>query len=499
MKISDIINEGDYTTSMDYLGSLGDRSPHRGDPVMSPDLGGGTGPGGAGKLVRIPKVWRRSETPAQQQAQQFLQGQGFKKEPTPQEKLTTAAQSHASTTGEPVVTLKPGSLASRMLDKFFPEPKQRIEPTMGTDPATMNMGRKEPKMDEDKEQLDFDKYLQDPNVQKMLNLIGKAEGADYDTIVGGKQRIKDFSAHPNIVGLRTKQGPSTAAGKYQITNTTYKNYADKMGIRDFSPSSQDKIAVQILHDIGALKDVTKGKFKDAINKAGGTWVSLPSSKIAQGRGPRSWDWISKNLKDTGTDVLAALTGSGTAQASEIPPKKIKEPPRVVPNVPEPDSTTMSRADVKKMPPVDLFGHIFPSVDWNKQGGIAGISTKPYTLPDGTVVTDKRELGKIRSVQKVPGTKTYSGSITKADVVPQQDKPAEPEIKAPPKSSVRQEFEKEFAKQRAAQGAGGTFDWTNPATGKTSKFTTDYAAEPKSKVAESVNTELTDILRLAGKN
>lgn len=38
------------------------------------------------------------------------------------------------------------------------------------------------------------------------------------------------------------------------------------------------------------------------------------------------------------------------------------------------------------------------------------------------------------------------------------------------------FEKEFAKQRSIQGPGGVFSWTDPATGKTGKYTTDYAEE-----------------------
>lgn len=33
----------------DFMGDIGRTSPHRGDPVMSPDLGGGVGPGGAGR------------------------------------------------------------------------------------------------------------------------------------------------------------------------------------------------------------------------------------------------------------------------------------------------------------------------------------------------------------------------------------------------------------------------------------------------------------------
>jgi len=75
------------------------------------------------------------------------------------------------------------------------------------------------------------------NVRRFLDFLGQAEGADYDVIVGGS-RFDDFSRHPNIVGLRTAEGPSTAAGKYQITGTTYRDFAPRLGINDFSPESQ---------------------------------------------------------------------------------------------------------------------------------------------------------------------------------------------------------------------------------------------------------------------
>jgi muramidase (phage lysozyme) len=53
--------------------------------------------------------------------------------------------------------------------------------------------------------------LTNPNVRKFLDFLGKSEGADYNTIVGGGQ-FSDFSKHPATVGLTTKEGPSTAAG-----------------------------------------------------------------------------------------------------------------------------------------------------------------------------------------------------------------------------------------------------------------------------------------------
>ena len=109
------------------------------------------------------------------------------------------------------------------------------------------------------------------NVRRFLDFLGQAEGADYDVLVGGS-RFDDFSRHPNIVGLRTAEGPSTAAGKYQITGTTYRDFAPRLGINDFSPESQDRLALAIIESEGALEDVQAGNFDAAIQKLGGRWA-----------------------------------------------------------------------------------------------------------------------------------------------------------------------------------------------------------------------------------
>ena len=144
-----------------------------------------------------------------------------------------------------------------------------------------------------------------PNVSKFLNFLGNAEDADYNTIVGGGS-FSDFSKHPGVVGTTTSEGPSTAAGKYQITHTTYKTYADKLGITDFSPESQDKIALELIKDKGAMKDVESGNYDAAIKKLGSTWASLPSSPYKQGK--RSQEWVNDQLgttKGSFKDFLAA--------------------------------------------------------------------------------------------------------------------------------------------------------------------------------------------------
>ena len=130
------------------------------------------------------------------------------------------------------------------------------------------------------------------NVKKFLDFLGRAEGADYNTIVGGKQ-FTDFRAHPRVVGLRTAEGPSTAAGKYQIVGTTYDEIAPKLGIRDFTPDSQDRIAIELIRRKGALEDVRNGNFDAAVGKLGGIWASLPSSPYSQPK--RSAEWVAKEL------------------------------------------------------------------------------------------------------------------------------------------------------------------------------------------------------------
>ena len=130
------------------------------------------------------------------------------------------------------------------------------------------------------------------NQTKFLDFLGKAEGADFNVIVGGK-KFDDFGKHPSVVGLTTKEGPSTAAGKFQITKTTYDQYAKKLGITDFSPESQEKIALAIIEDKGAMQDVEKGNWNAAIKKLGDVWASLPSSPYSQPK--RSQEWVKQNL------------------------------------------------------------------------------------------------------------------------------------------------------------------------------------------------------------
>lgn len=118
------------------------------------------------------------------------------------------------------------------------------------------------------------------NVAKFLQLITYTEGTDrqgtpYNELFG-YDNFNDLSKHPNI--KVTKNGyTSTAAGRYQILKKTY----DSLGLKDFTPETQDKAAIQLIKNAGAYNDVINGNFETAIKKTNKIWASLPGSPYGQ--------------------------------------------------------------------------------------------------------------------------------------------------------------------------------------------------------------------------
>lgn len=74
---------------------------------------------------------------------------------------------------------------------------------------------------------------------------------------------------------------STAAGAYQIIYNTYLATSKLAGVTDFSPTSQDAMAVWLLKGCGALTHIITGNFDEAIRRASGTWASLPYTDSKQ--------------------------------------------------------------------------------------------------------------------------------------------------------------------------------------------------------------------------
>jgi muramidase (phage lysozyme) len=137
-----------------------------------------------------------------------------------------------------------------------------------------------------------------PTLTAFLALIGWSESADYNTIVtgvNGPSTFSDFSDHPFAPQFNRKPvlwsvGPppqySTASGRYQILYHWWFAYKAELNLPDFSPSSQDAYALQILKERGAIPLIDDGDIQGAIVACHGEWESFPGG-ISQGNGPHS--------------------------------------------------------------------------------------------------------------------------------------------------------------------------------------------------------------------
>ncbi|RRO01866.1 glycoside hydrolase family 104 protein [Pectobacterium aquaticum] len=137
------------------------------------------------------------------------------------------------------------------------------------------------------------------NLTAFLDMLAFSEGTathpltrnhGYDVIVtglDGKQEIfTDYRDHPFASGRPAKvfnrRGEkSTASGRYQQLYLFWPHYQQRMNLPDFSPASQDKLAVQLINERRALADIEHGDIERAISKCRNIWASLPGAGYGQ--------------------------------------------------------------------------------------------------------------------------------------------------------------------------------------------------------------------------
>lgn len=129
------------------------------------------------------------------------------------------------------------------------------------------------------------------NMKAFLDMLAYSEGTDngrqktnnhgYDVIVGGSL-FTDYSDHPRKLVSLPKLGiKSTAAGRYQVLAKFYDAYKKQLRLPDFSPASQDAIAMQLIRECKATADIEAGRIADAIHKCRSRWASLPGAGYGQ--------------------------------------------------------------------------------------------------------------------------------------------------------------------------------------------------------------------------
>ena len=110
----------------------------------------------------------------------------------------------------------------------------------------------------------------------------KTRNHGYDVIVGG-ELFTDYSDHPRkLVTLKFQKLKSTGAGRYQLFSLKLVGfYRKKFGLKDFSPKSQDAVALQQIKERGALPMIDRGDIRQAIDRCSNIWASLPGAGYGQ--------------------------------------------------------------------------------------------------------------------------------------------------------------------------------------------------------------------------
>lgn len=150
----------------------------------------------------------------------------------------------------------------------------------------------------------YEQAAASPYAVAFLDAIAWAEGADYNTLVGGRS-FSDFSWHP---GLYNAALNSTAAGRYQFLVSTWNDAANALGLPDFSPHSQDLAALYLIDRRGGLDAVLSGDFDSAIHAVRKEWASLPGAGYGQGE---------RSLDDLRSVFQSALGGAATTTITTI--------------------------------------------------------------------------------------------------------------------------------------------------------------------------------------
>ena len=121
------------------------------------------------------------------------------------------------------------------------------------------------------------------NRKAFLDLISYSEGTKgkgddgYNVDFGG-DLFHSYMDHPRIrVYIPRLNLYTTAAGRYQILEKTYDVYKQKLGLADFSPASQDAVALQLIKERGALPLIDSGMLDAAIIKCANIWASFPTA------------------------------------------------------------------------------------------------------------------------------------------------------------------------------------------------------------------------------
>lgn len=150
----------------------------------------------------------------------------------------------------------------------------------------------------------------DPRVRAFLNMIAYAEGTSGTSgyrMQYTKALFYDYSDHPReiicaVYGSTGKELCSSAAGRYQFLQKTWDYVAPKVEAANFGPLHQDRAAIFLLLEKGAIELILRNDIESAIQLMNKTWASFPGSPYGQKT------YSLSHLKDVYMQQLRTLGG-----------------------------------------------------------------------------------------------------------------------------------------------------------------------------------------------
>ena len=91
----------------------------------------------------------------------------------------------------------------------------------------------------------------------------KTRNHGYDVIMG--DYFTDYSDHPRKLVTLNPKLKSTGAGRHQLLSRWWDAYRKQL-VQDFSPKSQDAVALQQIKERGALPMIDRGDIRQAIDR-----------------------------------------------------------------------------------------------------------------------------------------------------------------------------------------------------------------------------------------
>ena len=123
-----------------------------------------------------------------------------------------------------------------------------------------------------------------------LDMLAWSEGTDngrqktrnhgYDVIVGGEL----FTGLLRSPSQTCHAKPKTQINRRRTlpaSSRWWDAYRKQLGLKDFSPKSQDAVALQQIKERGALPMIDRGDIRQAIDRCSNIWASLPGAGYGQ--------------------------------------------------------------------------------------------------------------------------------------------------------------------------------------------------------------------------